>query len=92
MLRPLLLGVAALIGTSKISPEEQLLTGLRALAPRRPSWSSYQKLISRILERLFYPPSSTPIVNHAEELDVNRRDIILPNYADSGFWLFVRER
>jgi hypothetical protein len=38
------------------------------------------------------PPLSTPIVELSDESGTNRRDIILPNYAERGFWSFVRER
>jgi hypothetical protein len=92
VLRPLLLSVAALSQTGSDSPETHLLHELRLLEPGRAKWSAYQKLTSRILERLFCPPLSSPILNLADEPDVNRRDIILPNYAEQGFWMFVRER
>ena len=92
VLRPLLLAVAALSQTGSESPETHLLNELRLLEPGRAKWSAYQKLTSRILERLFCPPLSSPIPNLADEPDVNRRDIILPNYAEQGFWMFVRER
>jgi hypothetical protein len=92
VLRPLLLAVAALREGEWQSAEARLLHELRVVEPGRGAWSTYQKLVGRILERLFCPPLTSPIVNIADHTDVNRRDIILPNYAENGFWSFVRER
>lgn len=92
LLRSLLHAAAALNRTSAETPESRLLYKLRELEPGRGAWSAYQKLVSRIFEHLFCPPLSTPIVNLADDADVNRRDIILPNYAEAGFWAFVRGR
>lgn len=93
VLRPLLLAAAALKAPSAPStPEAGLLAELKSLPAGRANWVPYQKLISRIFERLFCPPLSTPIVERLDETRVNRRDMILPNYADRGFWAFVRAR
>lgn len=93
VLKPMLLAVAALGGTNAgISPEAALIAELRALPSGRAHWVAYQKLVSKILERLFCPPLSTPIIERADDSGTNRRDIILPNYAERGFWAFVRER
>jgi hypothetical protein len=93
LLRALLLAVAGLSSPgSTPSPEGRLLDDLRSLPPGRDSWVAYQKLITKICERLFCPPLSPPIVERSDDLGVNRRDIILPNYAESGFWAFVRAR
>lgn len=93
VLRPLLLTVASLAGPqAATSPESQLLNELRALPPGRDNWFAYQQLAARILERVFCPPLSPPVATLSDDAGVNRRDIILPNYADTGFWAFVRER
>lgn len=93
VLRPLLLATAALADpNAPNSPEAHLLAELRAVQPGRSSWSEYQKLTGRILERLFCPPLSTPIIERSDASGTNRRDIILPNYAEAGFWRFLRER
>lgn len=86
------LNAAAALRTDKETHEQLLMRELRSLEPGRNDWSSYQKLVSRIFERLFCPPLSAPIVNLGDGCDVNRRDIILPNYAEEGFWSFVRNR
>lgn len=93
VLRPLLLAAAALgAPDAPISPEARLLGELRATKPGRESWGEFQKLVARVLERLFCPPLSAPIIETSDASRTNRRDIILPNYAETGFWRFVRER
>lgn len=86
------LSAAAALRIDTETHEHLLMRELRSLEPGRDSWSSYQKLVSRIFERLFCPPLSAPIVNLGDGADANRRDIILPNYAEEGFWGFVRNR
>lgn len=93
VLRRLLRAVSQLDqSAAPLSPEAALLSELRALPPGKLNWLTYQKLVSRILERLFCPPLSSPIIERFDETRVNRRDIILPNYAEHGFWAFVRGR
>jgi HNH endonuclease len=93
ILRPLLLGAAALKQPTAVpSFEAELLEELRKLPPGPTGWIAYQKLIARIFERLFCPPLSAPITELSDEAGANRRDIVLPNYADRGFWAFVRGR
>jgi len=75
-----------------VPPERQLIQGLKALKPGKADWSKYQKLIGRILERLFCPPLLTPISELSDAPKVNRRDFILPNYSDDGFWSFIRSQ
>jgi hypothetical protein len=56
----------------------------------RQNWWTYQKVIGSILEYLFCPPLRAPILESANSARVNRRDLILPNYASNGFWQFMR--
>lgn len=74
------------------TPDELLITELKSCRPGRADWSKYQRLIGQILERLFCPPLSPPISELADAFKVNRRDFIIPNYADDGFWLYIRSR
>jgi hypothetical protein len=41
---------------------------------------------------LFCPPLEAPISESGDAVAVNRRDWIFPNYADAGFWHFLRQR
>lgn len=78
--------------TSKKSPEEGLIEQLTSCEPGKDYWSDYQKLVGRILEHLFCPPLETPISELADQDQINRRDWILPNYCDNGFWNFLRTK
>lgn len=78
--------------TKSEAPEEAFIARLKACKKGKESWSEYQKLIGQILEHLFCPPLETPISELADHDGVNRRDWIIPNYADRGFWNFVREK
>lgn len=74
------------------APEEVFIDKLKACKKGKESWAEYQKLVGQILEHLFCPPLETPISELADHDGVNRRDWIIPNYADQGFWNFVREK
>lgn len=74
------------------SPDELLIAELKSCRPGREDWSKYQRLVGQILERLFCPPLSPPISELADAFRVNRRDFIIPNYADDGFWRYIRSR
>jgi hypothetical protein len=73
-----------------LSTEEHLKGQLKGCAPGRGDWPSYQKLVGEILERLFCPPLATPIPERPDAFAINRRDYILPNYAEEGYWAFLR--
>lgn len=83
---------ASIISKSSNSPEEDLIDKLKKCEKGKLSWSEFQKLTGQILEYLFCPPLETPISESADINNINRRDWIIPNYADSGFWHFIREK
>lgn len=64
---------------------------LSGLAPGRENWTLYQRLCQDIFEYLFCPPLRTPIRESRNESRVNRRDFILPNYTQHGYWEFLRK-
>jgi hypothetical protein len=68
----------------------QLQRRLRNLEPGRPAWSAYQKLCTETFEYLFSPPLGVPRPELPDASLVNRRDAIMANYADSGYWQFMR--
>lgn len=74
----------------KLTREDQLIVELKGCEPGRPDWSVYQNLVGSILEHLFSPPLKSPLPEHADKSKANRRDFILPNYAESGFWHFLQ--
>lgn len=71
---------------------ELFLSELKSCSPGNQEWVVYQKLIGRILEFLFCPPLESPMSEISDISGVNRRDIILSNYASEGFWKFLRDR
>jgi hypothetical protein len=52
-------------------------------------WPLYQKLCGNILSYLFCPPLEVPVLESRTASGVNRRDIVLSNYAVDGFWRFM---
>ncbi|MCK5034958.1 MAG: HNH endonuclease [Candidatus Sabulitectum sp.] len=69
----------------------RLIEQLRSCEPGRGNWPSYQKLVGQIFENLFCPPLESPILESSDNCRANRRDLVFPNYADSGFWHFMRQ-
>lgn len=74
----------------KLTREDQLSTRLKECEKGTGDWSLYQSLIGDILEHLFCPPLTKPLSEHADHTKTNRRDFILSNYAESGFWHFMQ--
>jgi hypothetical protein len=72
------------------STTESLLDRLMQIPPGRADWSAYQSLCGEILSFLLCPPLSQPISESANRSRINRRDFILPNYATSGYWDYMR--
>jgi hypothetical protein len=74
------------------SHAQELQRRLVQIRPGRADWPAYQKLCGEILDYLFCPPLSAPISERTNEAENNRRDFILPNYSNGGFWAFLRDR
>jgi len=72
--------------------EQTLINSLKACRPGKQDWYVYQSLIGDILECLFTPPLSKPIPELSDKAQANRRDYILPNYAEKGFGAFMRDK
>jgi hypothetical protein len=70
--------------------EKELIEKLEATKSGKGEWNIYQKLMNEILGSVFCPPLSNPIYELSDEFKVNRRDFILPNYSDAGFWAYLR--
>jgi hypothetical protein len=73
-----------------LPPPPSFQAMLQSVPPGKPGWSQYQKLCRNIFEHLFCPPLSSPIEESSNEAKVNRRDFVVPNYANDGFWMFLR--
>ena len=77
---------------SKETREQELLNSLSSCAPGKADCYVYQSLVGDILEHLFTPPLGKPIPELSDKSLANRRDFIMPNYTDKGFWAFMREK
>lgn len=64
---------------------------LESIKPGKSDWSRYQQLIANCMEYLFAPPLGKPLYELSDSSKTNRRDIILPNYTEIGFWQFLRD-
>lgn len=73
-------------------PYQILIKRLKACPSGREEWAVYQKLIGEIFSELFTPPLEASITELADLSGVNRRDFVFPNYAETGFWKFLRGR
>jgi hypothetical protein len=78
--------------TSLKTPEELLIGELHKCAKGKSQWPVYQKLVGRIIEHCFCPPLNSPLSESPDESGVNRRDFVLANFSDSGFWYHIRQR
>jgi len=72
--------------------QELLIEELKVIKPGRADWSNYQKHIEKILSYLFSDVLSDPITELSDKYGINRRDFILRNYCESGFWKYLREK
>jgi len=72
--------------------EQKLMKSLASCSPGKAECYVYQALVGEILECLFTPTLGKPIQELADESEANRRDFIMPNYSEKGFWLFMREK
>lgn len=72
--------------------EDDLIDRLKSCEKGKKYWPDYQKLVGQILEHLFCPPLEAPISESSDHFKINRRDWVLPNYSDQGFWYSVREK
>ncbi|WP_326572420.1 hypothetical protein OG539_28055 [Actinacidiphila glaucinigra] len=70
----------------------ELTAKLTNMPAGRGSWSAYQRLCRDIAEYLFCPPLESPAWESLDDAEMNRRDFILPNYAETGFWKFIRDK
>lgn len=68
------------------------LPDLSSIQCGKATWSQYQRASSEILEYLFCPPLNAPYGESANSAGVNKRDIILPNYCNHGFWGYLADR
>lgn len=71
-------------------PVDDLLRRLALINPGRDDWTRYESFCEDLLGFLFCPPLHQVCPQRSNESGVNRRDFILPNYSQDGFWSFMR--
>ena len=69
---------------------DELINKLKHCQPGYADWQVYQKLVGEILTALFCPPLDAISEQNSDADRTNRRDFIIPNYADSGYWPYLR--
>jgi len=69
-----------------------LIAELTNCPPGKEACLQYQRLVGKILEYLFLPELKAPLTELSDETGTNRRDFILPNYCEQGFWSFIRHQ
>lgn len=79
------------IKSTSFSIEKKLLDKLSSISAGRVEWSLYQNHIEIILDYLFGETLSSPITERSDNFGINRRDFILRNYSETGFWKYLRE-
>lgn len=78
-----------------VTDEDKLIRELKSIqtgGKGENEWARYQEFIQKILDHLFGKQLSSPIVERPDYFRVNRRDLIMRNYAESGFWAHLRHR
>ncbi|MDQ0064255.1 HNH endonuclease [Chryseobacterium lathyri] len=77
---------------NNIDEPQELIISLKSILPGKKDWSKYQKHLGTILSFLFGDSLSDPIYERPDKMKINRRDFILRNYEESGFWKYIRDR
>lgn len=75
----------------KLDEYDEKIVRLKVCETGKECWNRYQKLIGNILELLFFPQLEKPIEEKSDRTKTNRRDFIMPNYCQEGFWDFMRK-
>lgn len=85
-----------LIGSSgaSVQPSKSnlLIQKLKSCNPGRKDCYIYQNIVGEIIEEVFCPPLQKPLGESSDYSKANRRDFIISNYANDGFWAFIREK
>lgn len=71
---------------------DELLCRLKNCPAGWNDWQVYQKLVGDIINALFSPPLDSASEQNSDGNNANRRDFIMPNYAETGYWKYLRER
>lgn len=80
--------------TKHIASNHKLIIDLKAIPAgnKKNDASKYEKHIEKVLDYLFKSDLSSPLIQNADYFRINRRDFILRNEAETGFWANIRNR
>jgi len=81
-----------LFPSTHLTAHEKLAVTIEQCETGQRDWVLYQQAIGQLIELCFCPPLSPPISELPDKHKANRRDFIVPNRAESGFWRFVQRR
>ena len=71
---------------------KQLIQALSAVPSGRPNYPDYERVCCEILEYLFSPELGQPDPQSYTVNRSQRRDVVMDNHVEQGFWARVRER
>ena len=71
---------------------EQLIEALKQVLPGRANYPNYERVCCQILEYLFCPELGKPEPQSYTVNRSQRRDVVMDNHVEQGFWARVRER
>lgn len=72
--------------------ERQYIERIKKINPGKKEALVYQRLVNEILKVLFVPPFYSPLYESSDQTRTNRRDHVMPNYIENGFWSYLRDR
>jgi hypothetical protein len=74
-----------------ISFRDKLINKLKNCPEGRAGWRDYENICTDILNHLFIPPLSDPIVQSRTESGIDIRDALYPNRCEHHKWKFIRD-
>ncbi len=80
------------MANGNLSLKNILVMRLKSCKHGKQDWVIYQKLVGDIFSFLFSHELSEPIPQKSDYKAVNIRDFIIPNYCETGFWAYIRDR
>ncbi|HEX4383782.1 MAG TPA: restriction endonuclease, partial [Myxococcales bacterium] len=72
------------------SKSASLLEALDQIKPGKGDWALYQRFVGDLVDYLFRPPLGELVLESSDESGRNRRDIVVENGVEGGFWALVR--
>ena len=71
---------------------DRLIAQIATIEPGTAAWRVYQRFVTEAAEFLFSPVLGPPEIERSDRSRRDRRDFIMENLAESGFWHRARQR